>query len=213
MYNLPYFIENNTENWLKFIEEFPFAVLTGSFLNGKQVATQIPFILVEKEGEIYIQGHIMKHTDHFNAFSENKQALVIFTGPNAYVSASWYKNPQQGSTWNYMSVHISGELNFLSKNELKELMRKMTLKFENQNQNSPTIVDNLDTDYIDTMFEAIVGIELKLDQVHPIFKLSQNKDEYTYLSIMGKLNQLGENCKRIALEMKKRFSGIFDKKD
>lgn len=212
MYNLPYFIENNTENWLKFIEEFPFAVLTGSFSNGKQVATQIPFILVEKEGELYIQGHIMKHTDHFNAFTENKQALVIFTGPNAYVSASWYKNPHQGSTWNYMSVQISGELNFLSKNELRELMRKMTLKFEHQNQNSPTIVDNLDTDYIDTMFEVIVGIELKLDQVQPIFKLSQNKDEYTYLTIIEKLNQLGENSKRIALEMKKRFSVIFDKK-
>jgi len=128
------------------------------------------------------------------------------------VSASWYKNPQQGSTWNYMSVHISGELNFLSKNELRELMRKMTLKFEHQNQNSPTFVDNLDTDYIDTMFEVIVGIELKLDQVHPIFKLSQNKDEYTYLTIIEKLNQLGENSKRIALEMKKRFSVIFDKK-
>jgi transcriptional regulator len=212
MYNLPYFTDNNTENWMNLIEEFPFAVLTGSFSNGKQVATQIPFILVEKEGEMYIQGHIMKHTDHYNAFIENKQALVIFTGPDAYVSASWYKNPHKGSTWNYMSVHISGELNFLSKNELKELMRKMTLKFENQNQNSPTIVDNLDSDYIETMFNAIVGIELKLDQVHPIFKLSQNKDEETYHSIIEKLSELGENCKRIALEMKKRFSVIFDKK-
>jgi transcriptional regulator len=155
----------------------------------------------------------MKHTDHFNAFSENKQALVIFTGPNAYVSASWYSNPQQGSTWNYMSVHVSGEINILTKKELMELMRKMTLKFENQNQQSPTIVDNLDPKYIDAMFETIVGIELKLDQVHPIFKLSQNKDENSYLSILNKLNLLGQNSKRIALEMKKRFSGIFDKKD
>lgn len=212
MYNLPYFTDNNTENWMNLIEEFPFAVLTGSFSNGKQVATQIPFILVEKEGEMYIQGHIMKHTDHYNAFTENKQALVIFTGPDAYVSASWYKNPHQGSTWNYMSVHISGEVNFLSKNELKELISKMTLKFENQNQNSPTVVENLDPNYIETMFDAIVGIELKLNQVHPIFKLSQNKDEETYHSIIEKLSELGENSKRIALEMKKRFSSIFSKK-
>jgi transcriptional regulator len=212
MYNLSYFTDNNTENWMNLIEEFPFAVLTGSFLNGKQVATQIPFILVEKEGEMYIQGHIMKHTDHYKAFIENKQALVIFTGPDTYVSASWYTNPHQGSTWNYMSVHISGEVNFLSNNELKELMCKMTLKFENQNQNSPTFIENLDPTYIDTMFEAIVGIELKLDKVHPIFKLSQNKDEETYHSIIERLSELGENSKRIALEMKKRFSVIFDKK-
>jgi transcriptional regulator len=212
MYNLPYFTDNNTENWMNLIEEFPFAVISGSFLNGQPVATQIPFILVEKEDGMYIQGHIMKHTDHYKAFTENKQALVIFTGPNAYVSASWYTNPHQGSTWNYMSVHISGELNFLSKNELKELLSNMTLKFENQNQNSPTIIENLDPNYIETMFEAILGIELKINQVHPIFKLSQNKDEETYHSIIEKLSELGENSKRIALEMKKRFSSIFSKK-
>jgi transcriptional regulator len=112
-----------------------------------------------------------------------------------------------------MSVHVSGEINFLTKNELNELMRKMTLRFENQNQNSPTILENLDHKYINAMFEAIEGIELKLDQVNNIFKLSQNKDENSYHSIIDKLNQLGENSKRIALEMKKRFSLIFDKKD
>jgi len=212
MYNLPYFTDNNTENWMNLIEEFPFAVLTGSFLNGKQVATQIPFIVVEKEGVFYIQGHIMKHSDHYQAMKENKQSLAVFTGPNTYVSASWYSNPHEGSTWNYMSVHVSGEITILSKNELMELMRKMTLKFENQNQLSPTILDNLDPKYIDAMFESIIGIELKLDQVNNIFKLSQNKDENSYLSIMEKLNQLGENSKRIALEMKKRFSSIFEKK-
>jgi transcriptional regulator len=213
MYNLSYFKEKDPTSWMKFIEEFPFAILTGSFLNGKQVATQIPFIVVEKEGELFIQGHIMKHSDHFDALTENKQALVLFTGPNAYVSASWYANPNEGSTWNYMSVHVSGEINFLTKNELNKLMRKMTLRFENQNQNSPTILENLDHKYINAMFEAIEGIELKLDQVNNIFKLSQNKDENSYHSIIDKLNQLGENSKRIALEMKKRFSVIFDKKD
>jgi len=212
MYNLPYFTDNNTENWMNLIEEFPFAVLTGSFLNGKQVATQIPFIVVEKEGVFYIQGHIMKHSDHYQAMKENKQSLAVFTGPNTYVSASWYSNPHEGSTWNYMSVNFSGEITILSKNELMELMCKMTLKFENQNQLSPTILDNLDPKYIDAMFESIIGIELKLDQVNNIFKLSQNKDENSYLSIMEKLNQLGENSKRIALEMKKRFSSIFEKK-
>lgn len=48
MYNFPYFKENDKETLLNFIEENPFAFLTGSFLSGKQIATQIPILLVEK---------------------------------------------------------------------------------------------------------------------------------------------------------------------
>ncbi|MBK7970919.1 MAG: FMN-binding negative transcriptional regulator [Bacteroidetes bacterium] len=89
---------------LEFIENNPFAFLTGSFSSGKQVATQIPILMEVRNGELYLQGHIMRNTDHHKAFMENPQAWLVFTGANCYVSASWYSNPQIGSTWNYMSV-------------------------------------------------------------------------------------------------------------
>ncbi len=96
------------------MEENPFAFLTGSNLIGIQVATQIPILIEERNGELILQGHIMRNTDHYKAFIENPNALVVFTGPSAYVGASWYSNPQIGSTWNYMSIHISGQINFMS---------------------------------------------------------------------------------------------------
>ncbi|MBL0104105.1 MAG: FMN-binding negative transcriptional regulator [Bacteroidetes bacterium] len=128
MYNFSYFKEKDKQVLLNFIESNPFAFLTGSYLSGKQVATQIPLLVEERDGDLFIQGHIMRNTDHYKAFAENPNALVVFTGPSAYVSASWYSNPQIGSTWNYMSVHMSGQINFMSPDELIQLMRKLTLE-------------------------------------------------------------------------------------
>ena len=143
MYNFSYFKEKDKQTIFDFIEENPFAFMTGSYLSGGQVASQIPILLEERNGELFLQGHIMRNTDHHKAFIENPNALIVFTGPSCYVSASWYSNPQIGSTWNYMSVHIGGQINFMSNDALIQFMRKLTLKFEKGNTQSLTFYDNL----------------------------------------------------------------------
>ena len=191
------------------MEENPFAFLTGSFLNGHQVATQIPMLLEERKGELYLLGHFMRHTDHHKAFDENPNALLVFTGPSCYVSASWYANPQIGSTWNYMSVHINGKIKFMSNIELVAFMKKLTLKFENGNSNSQTIYDNLPEHFLNKMMPAIVGFEIKAERMENVFKLSQNRDEKSYLNIISKLEALGGSSSKVASEMKKRYSQLF----
>lgn len=209
MYNFSYFKEKDKQTLLHFLEEHPFAFLTGSYLNGNQVATQIPILLEERNGELFLQGHIMRNTDHHKAFTENPNVLAVFTGPSAYVSASWYSNPQIGSTWNYMSVHIGGTLTFMSPEGLVEFMRKFTLKFENGNKNSPTIYDNLPDSFLSKMLHAIDGFEIKVEKLENVFKLSQNRDEKSYLNIIEKLEEKGGNSALIASEMKKRKLALF----
>lgn len=209
MYNFSYFKEKDKQAILDFIEENPFAFLTGSYASGEQVATQVPMLLEERNGELFLQGHIMRNTDHYKAFVENPNALLVFTGPSAYVSASWYSNPQIGSTWNYMSVHVGGQMNFMSANELIQFMRKLTLKFEKGNTQSQTIYDNLPDDFLNKMMPAIVGFEIKADKIENVFKLSQNRDEKSYLNIISKLEEQGGNSALIAMEMKKRKPGLF----
>jgi transcriptional regulator len=209
MYNFSYFKEKDKTVLLDFIEQHPFAFLTGSKLNGEQVATQIPVLTAFKEGELYLQGHIMRNTDHHRAFIENSHALIVFTGPSTYVSASWYSNPLIGSTWNYMSVHGTGKINFMSDEELIALMKKLTLKFEKSNTQSPTIYDNLPKQFLSKMMPAIVGFELKVERIDNIFKLSQNRDEQSYSNIIAQLEAQGGNSAMIADEMKKRQSDLF----
>ena len=104
----------------------------------------------------------MRHTDHHKAFMENPNALLVFTGPSCYVSASWYSNPQIGSTWNYMSVHVRGQVNFMTDEELIKFMRKLTVKFEQGNTESATFYDNLPEQFLDKMMPAIAGFGKKV---------------------------------------------------
>lgn len=209
MYNFSYFKEKDRQVIVDFIEANPFGFLTGSDLAGGQVATQIPFLFEERNGEMYLQGHIMRNTDHHKAFIDNPNALVVFTGPSTYVSASWYSDPHNGSTWNYMSVHINGKINFMSSEELIQFMRRLTLKFEQGDMSSQTIYDNLPDSYLSKMMPAIIGFEIKADKIDNVFKLSQNRDEKSYRNIISKLEAQGGDAALIAIEMSKRISELF----
>lgn len=209
MYNLPYFKEKDKQTLLDFIDQYPFAFMTGSFLSGEQVATQVPVLFEEREGELFLQGHIMRNTDHYKALVENPNTLLVFTGPNTYVSASWYTNPRIGSTWNYMSVHIGGKVKFMSNDELIAFMRRLTLKFEKGDTESLTIYDNLPDHFLDKMMPAIAGFEIKAENIENVFKLSQNRDEQSYMNIISQLESQGGNGSLISEEMKKRKDELF----
>lgn len=210
MYNFSYFKEKDQARIKAFLHDNPFTFITGSDASGNQIATQVPVLIEERDGELVLQAHIMRKTDHHKAFIENPKALAVFTGPHTYVSASWYENPMSGSTWNYMSVHIHGNIRFMSDEELVQFMRKFTLKFEGGNIDSPTIYDNLPASYTDKMMPAIVGFELKAEKIENVFKLSQNKDEKSYRNIIAKLTAQGGNASLVAEEMRKRQQELFD---
>src|SRR5690554_6141947 len=209
MYNISHFKEKDKQTLLEFIEAYPFAYMSGSFLSGEQVATQLPILMEERNDELYFQGHIMRNTDHHKAFVENPNTLLVFTGPSCYVSASWYSNPSMGSTWNYMSVHVRGQVTFMSDKQLVEFMKKLTLKFEDGNTQSHTYYDNLPDTYLDKWMPAIVGIEIKADKLDNVFKLSQNRDKESYDNIISKLKAKGGYSEMIAEEMIKREKELF----
>jgi transcriptional regulator len=213
MYSFPYFKEKDKQKILQFMEDYPFAFITGSTVNGDPIATQIPIITEERDGELFLQGHIMKNTDHYKAFVENQKTLVVFSGPHAYVSASWYSNPQIGSTWNYMSVHVTGNINFMSDAHLIRFMKQLTLKFEDDNLASPTYFDNLPDEFIDKMMPAIAGFEIKAERIENTFKLSQNRDEKSYHNIISKLGEKGGQSALLATEMRKKIKELFPNKN
>lgn len=210
MYNISYFKEHDKEVIKKFIDENPFAFLTGCNSINEPVATQIPIFIEEKDGKPILRGHIMKNTDHHKAFVHNPNVLAVFTGPHTYVSATWYTNPHEASTWNYMSVHAKGIIHFLDDMALEDILRKTSLHFENYNHQSQTIFDNIPEKYARDMMKAIVAFEIEITHLDNVFKLSQNRDEKSYENIIEKLEQQDENAKEIAEEMGKRTKDLFD---
>ncbi len=208
MYNLPYYKEKDGAIVLEFMKQHSFAMLIGVDAEQKPVATQIPFLFSERGGQLYLRGHIMKNNDHHLAFMQNNQVLAVFTGPHTYVSASWYENKKQASTWNYMSVHAKGELSFLDDNELLTMLDELTAHFEN-NPSSPSLYNELPKEYINRLTKAIVAFEIKVSSIDHVFKLSQNRDQKSFEQIVEKLQHSDADAKAIAAEMSKRKDQLF----
>jgi transcriptional regulator len=217
MYDVPYFKEENHEEIVQFMKDHPFVFLTGSDGENNPVATQVPVFIDEKDarpddpvgrGRYFLTGHIMRNTDHHKAFVQNKNVLAVFTGPHTYVSATWYTKPV-GSTWNYMSVHAKGTIRFGDVNELKSVLQRLSLHYENGNTASSTVFENLPDEYTERMVKAIVPFEIEITDLKHIFKLSQNRDEESYDNIIQQLKQKDGDAKTIAEIMEKRKSKVF----
>ena len=209
MYNLPYFKEKDQQVVLEFIHQHPFAFISGCDENNKPVATQIPVFIEDRNGKLYLSGHMMKQTDHHKAFEKNPNVLCVFTGNHTYVSATWYSDPHQASTWNYMSVHVKGQISFLDENSLVDVLKKTSLHFENGNANSSTVYENLPGDYRSRLIKAIVAFEVEVTSIENVFKLSQNRDKESFQHIIEKLKDQDADGKAIAEEMLKRKEDLF----
>jgi transcriptional regulator len=209
MYNLPYFKEEDQQVVLDFIHKNPFAFIAGCDAEQRPVATQIPVFIEERLGRLYLTGHMMKNTDHHKAFENNHHVLCVFTGHHSYVSATWYSDPHQASTWNYMSVHVKGTLSFLDDEALVDVLKKTSLHFEGGNQHSSTVYDNLPEDYRSKLIKAIVAFEVEVTAIDNVFKLSQNRDKESYHHIIEKLKVQDADGATIAEEMEKRTSQLF----
>jgi len=211
MYDLPYYKEQDEQVIKEFIDQHPFAFLTGSNSDNKPVATQVPVFIEERNGRKILSGHIMRNTDHHKAFLHNEHVLVVFTGPHTYVSATWYSNPHLASTWNYMSVHAKGMIRFLDEAGLEEVLQKTTLHFENYDRQSPTVFNNLPSEFKEKVMKAIVAFEIEVTEMNNVFKLSQDRDAESYQNIIEKLKEQDEDSRSIAAEMEKRTKEVFPK--
>lgn len=209
MYNLPDYKEADPEIIKQFVRDHPFAFLAGCDAESKPVVTQIPVFIDEKHGKIFLTGHIMKNTDHHKAFEQNPNVLAVFTGPHTYVSATWYDNPHQASTWNYLSVHAKGTIRFGDEEELVAVLKRLTLHYENNNTASTTVFDNLPDDYRSRLMKAIVPFEIEVTSMDHVFKLSQNRDEKSYDNIATELKKQGGDATSIGELMENRKSKVF----
>jgi transcriptional regulator len=208
MYSLPYFKENDPDQVIQFVKEHPFALICGADKDNCPVATQIPVFIDERAGRLFLSGHIMKNTDHHKTFLHNNNVLVVFSGPHTYISASWYADKLQASTWNYQSVHAKGVLSFGDIPALLQILKRTTNHFEN-NPHSGSNFDDLPAEYVQRLSNAIVAFEIEVQHIDHVFKLSQNRDEKSYDNIINELKKQEGDAKEIGEIMEKRKSKVF----
>ncbi len=206
MYNIPYFKANNHQEVIDFMYTHPFVTICGVDENGFPIAAQIPILIKEDGDKLIIEGHLMRKQDHTNAFEKNKNVLVIFSAPSAFVSASWYSSKGIASTWNYQTVHAIGKMEMKDDAHLHQLLTNLTLHFE-KDPNAPTQVKNLDPMYVQENMQAIVSFEIEIKELKNVFKLSQNRDEASHANIQAELNKGDAACQYMAAAMLRNKQG------
>lgn len=154
--------------------------------HGKPLATHLPLILQKKGDDYYISGHIAKGNSQWKTLNGNSNVLIIYQGPHAYVSSSWYEK-ENVPTWNYQAIHLYGEATVLSEQETIDDLKTLLAKYEQYREN-PVLWDNL-AESTQMQAKAIIGFKVKINKVEAAYKMSQNRNEQDYNNIIKKLEE------------------------
>jgi transcriptional regulator len=129
--------------------------------------------------------------------------MAVFMDPHSYISSSWYAK-EKIPTWNYIAVHIYGQLRILSENELVQSLGGLMRRYEAGSEHPVQMSDIPEKEFRNNL-KAITGFELSIDRVDARFKLSQNRNDHDYFSVVDHLKTAGDDHSvRIAEEMEKR---------
>jgi transcriptional regulator len=161
--------------------------------NAGLVANHIPFLIDAARGEFgTLVGHVAKANPVWRALSGENESLIIFQGPDAYVSPSWYQSKKEHGkvvpTWNYAVVHAFGTPRAIPDHAwLMALVDRLTTKHES-GRTAPWKVTDAPADYISKRLDAIVGIEIPIRRIEGKWKASQNQPLPDKLGIIAGLH-------------------------
>jgi transcriptional regulator len=165
---------SDTEAMTGFIERHAFGTLVSTGSQGLSVS-HIPFVVDRRDdGSLRLLGHVARANPHWEALQEATQVIAIFQGPHAYVSPTWYANHPAVPTWNYAVVHAHGRASLLEEPELRELLERLSSKYESGRHNPWRLAD-APARFVDGMVRAIVGFSIAVERLDGKFKLSQNR--------------------------------------
>ena len=171
MYSPPYNRNEDRAELLEFMRANSFVLLvTGT--GGQLHASHLPAQVRGDGDQIVLDMHMARNNAQWKEFFDD-EAMVVFSGPHAYVSPRWYEEKERVPTWNYAAVHAYGT---------PRLIDERAAKHANQRQ----LVAMLDPDwlpkfdalrpqYVEQMLEGIVNFEIAVTRLETRWKLSQNR--------------------------------------
>jgi transcriptional regulator len=178
MYIPAHFAEHRPEALYALMQRYPLGTLVTHSTAGL-TANHIPFLFDEAAGP---HGTLIGHVARANSVwrdLQDQSVLVIFHGPNAYISPNWYPSKKDHGkvvpTWNYAVIHAHGVASTVEdKAVLHSIVDRLTQTHE-RNSEHPWSIHDAPNDYIDKMLDAIVGVQVAITRLEGKFKLGQNR--------------------------------------
>ena len=162
---------------LAFMQQFDFAAVVSHSHAAGIVASHVPVLIREVGSELQIVGHVARGNPHWRLMESQAESMVIFQGPHAYVSPTWYAAPAGTAvpTWNYAVVHAYGagrvreDAPFIA-----GVVADLTRRYEGHRENSWSSEAVPEESY-GKLLNAIVGFEISVSRCEAKFKLGQNR--------------------------------------
>lgn len=176
VYLPPHFTETDEAVLLAHMDRHDFALLVthGPTGQGELIASQVPLLAEKRDGKLFLLGHLALPNPQC-ADLNGGEALVVFSGPHAYVSPSWYTAGPAVPTWNYAAVHAYGTPRAIAdKGWLGQFLRRLSERHEAREAN-PWRMGDQPAPFLDAMMGGILGFEIEVARLDGKFKLSQNR--------------------------------------
>jgi len=186
-----------------FIREHSFGVLV---TRGEDApfATHLPFLFDAGRGDYgMLSAHMARANPQWREFASGREALIIFAGPHAYVSPSWYDVALSVPTWNYAAVHACGVPRIIEDSQLLYEYLKTLIETHEAQFAQPWKFD-LPQDYIENMMRGVVGFTLEITRLEGKFKMSQNRTPAEREKVIAALQPNHQDVADIMLELKER---------
>ena len=201
MHPNPAFRTNTEARNLEFARDRGFGVLV-VVENGAPLISHVPFVLAESGDKIDF--HLVRSNPISRALSAPKEATLIVSGPDGYVSPDWYEVQDQVPTWNYVAVHLQGRLERLPSDELRPLLDCQSAHFENLLlPKKPWTSFKMEPEALERMMRMIAPFRLTIEKADGTWKLNQNKPDDVRLRASGKVvDGVGQELNQLADLMK-----------
>jgi transcriptional regulator len=191
MYVPAHFAVEDRRELIAFMRQHPFAIVTTA-QDGHITATHAPIVVRESGEELRLVGHFARANQHWKALEEGAEALVIFSGPHAYVSPALYESKLAVPTWNYAAVHAYGHGAVVDSEEaVLALVNVIDGSYREQ-------WDSLPQDFRANMLRGLVAFEIQITSLEGKYKLSQNRPPGDQIRVAESFEgtELGDLIKR-----------------
>ena len=160
---------------LDFARSRAFGVLAVS-ADGAPLISHVPFLLSE-DGQ-WAELHMVRSNPIVRLLKSSVPARIAVSGPDGYVSPDWYAVDDQVPTWNYVAVHLTGELELRPPEEMRDLLDRQSAFYESHLlPKPPWSTGKMTPEVLEKMMRMIVPARMRVTAVDGTWKLSQNKQD------------------------------------
>jgi transcriptional regulator len=193
MYRPPAFREDRPELLHAAIRAHPLATLVTHGLSGL-TANLVPFTLVPgADGPDLLRAHLAKANPQLADLRAGGEALVIFQGPQAYITPSWYPSKHEHGkvvpTWNYILVQAHGRPRVIDDAEWLRAQIDALTTLQEADRDDPWAVADAPADYVAAQLKGIAGVEIAVERIEGKWKASQNQPAANHEGVVAGLRE------------------------